>query len=226
MPIRGDPRDALVLNELLEGTTIDELPNGTRVGTSSVRCRALLKALHPNVEVVQLRGELPDRLRKVDDGQVHATIAPADALHTLGVSQRIAAFLEAPEWLPAPAQGALALQIREGDAELRAALALLSHDRTRIDVAAERAFFAALEGGPQSPVCALVVDISGARVLHGAIADVDGSVLLRGHHGLEDEQPELDGIRLANDLRGKGASRILDHVRRADRLQTPQPDSV
>jgi len=226
VPARGDPRDALVLNELLEGVSIAELPNGTRIGTSSVRCRALVMSMFTNVEAVQLRGELPERLRKVDDGQVHATIAPADALHVLGVSQRIAAYLEAPDWLPAPAQGALALQVREGDAELRSALAALTHDRTRIDVAAERAFFAALEGGPQSPVGALVVEGSGTRVLHGLIADPDGRGLLRGQHALEDEQPELDGIRLANELRGQGASRILDHVRRAERLPTPQPDSV
>ena len=226
VPIRGDARDALVLNELLEGTSIAELPNGTRIGASSVRCRALLTAMFPNVEAVQLRGELPERLRKVDDGQVHATIAPADALHALGVSQRIAAYLEAPEWLPAPAQGALALQIRESDEELRVALGALSHERTRIDVAAERAFFAALEGGPQSPVGALVVERTGNRVLHGVIVDPDGRGLLRGQHVLEDEQPELDGIRLANELRGRGASRILDHVRRAERLPTPQPDSV
>ena len=226
VPARGDPRDALVLNELLEGSSIAELPNGTRLGTSSVRCRALLAALYPNVEAVQLRGDLPERLRKVDDGQVHAMIAPADALHRLEVSQRIAAYLEAPEWLPAPAQGAMALQIRADDAELRDMLAIVNDPRTAIDVTGERAFFAALEGGPQSPVCALVVQTAGARVLHGAIADPEGHGVFRGHHVLEDAQPELDGVRLANELRGMGASRILDHVRRAERVPSPQPDSA
>ena len=226
IPPRGDPRDALVLNELFEGSSIGELPNGTRIGTSSVRCRALLSALYPNVEAVQLRGDLPERLRKVDDGQVHATIAPADALHRLAISQRIAAYLEAPEWLPAPAQGALALQAREDDAECADALGAISDSRTRIDIAAERAFFAAMEGGPQSCVSGLVVATAGTRVLHGIIADPDGRHLLRGQHVVEDEQPELDGIRLANELRGRGASRILDSIRRAERVPTPQPDSV
>jgi len=223
---RGDPRDALVLNALFEGTTIAELPNGTRIGTSTIRCRALLAALYPNVEAVQLRGDLPERLRKVDDGQVHATIAPADALHRLDVPQRIAAYLEAPAWLPAPTQGVIALQIREADAELAETLAALSHARTRIDAAAERAFFAALEGGSHSTVSALVVETGGMRVLHGLIADPDGRTILRDRHALEDEQPELDGIRLANALRAKGASRLLDQLRRADRVPTPQPDSV
>jgi hydroxymethylbilane synthase len=226
IPRRGDARDALVLNELFEGTSIEDLPNGTRIGTSSVRCRALLQSLHPNVEVVQLRGDLPERLRKVDEGQVHATIAPADALHRLEVSQRIAAYLEAPAWLPAPAQGAIAVQIRDDDPELARALSNIADPRTTIDVAAERSFFAALEGGIHSTVSALVVEDRGSRVLHGIIADPDGRSLLRGQHVLEDAQPELDGVRLANELRGAGASRILDLVRRAERVPTPQPDSV
>lgn len=225
VPARGDARDALVLNALFEGTSVTELPNGTRIGTSSVRCRALLRALYPHVEVVQLRGDLPERLRKVDEGQVHATIAPADALHRLEVSQRIAGYLDAPEWLPAPAQGALALQVREDDEEVTGLVAPLDDENTRVDVAAERAFFAALEGALHSPLAALVVRAGDRRVLHGIIADPDGRTLLRGEHLLDPAHPELDGIRLANDLRGKGASRILDLVRRADRVPTPQPDS-
>jgi hydroxymethylbilane synthase len=87
---RDDPRDVLVLNELLEGTSLADLPRGTRLGTPSMRCRGLIAALYPEIEVVQLRGDLPMRLRKVDDGQVHATIVSAAALHRLDVSQRIA----------------------------------------------------------------------------------------------------------------------------------------
>ncbi|HJQ18833.1 MAG TPA: hydroxymethylbilane synthase [Gemmatimonadaceae bacterium] len=226
VPRRGDPRDALVLNSLLEGTSPAELPRGTRLGTSSVRCRALLRALYPEIEVVQLRGDLPDRLRKVDDGQVHATIVSADALHHLAVSQRIAGYLEPPAWLPAPAQAALALQVRDDDGEAARMLAPLSDVRTLTDVTAERKFFSALEGALQSPVAALVVERDGARELHGMIADPDGRVLLRASHALDDTQPELAGIRLANELRAQGASRILDAVRRAERVSTPQPDST
>src|SRR5688500_192938 len=168
---RDDPRDVLVLNELMEATSLAELPRGTRIGTSSVRCRSLLHALFPDLDVVHLRGDLPTRLRKVDDGQVHATIVPAAALHRLSISQRIAAYLEPPEWLPAPAQGAVVIQIREDDATTRAVSEQLNDAPARVDTAAERACLAALEGGVQSPIGALVVADGDRRVLHGVIAD-------------------------------------------------------
>lgn len=226
VPRRGDPRDALVLNSVLEAATIEELPRGTRIGTPSVRCRAMLLALYPHVEVVQLRGDLPERLRKVDDGQVHATVASADALHHLAVSQRIAGYLAMPRWLPACGQGALALEARDDDDEVLEILSRLNDARTAVDVAAERSFFHALEGGPQSPVAALVLDDGGGRVLHGLLADPDGRTVLRASQPLDESQPELAGVRLANELRGQGASRVLDAIRRADRVPAPQPDSV
>lgn len=221
--VREDPRDVLVLNALLEGTSLGELPRGTRVGSSSVRCRGLLAAMFPDLEVVHLRGDLPTRLRKVDDGQVHATIVSAAALHRLEVSQRIAGYLDAPQWIPVPAQGAIVIQIREGDA-IADLLGSFNDDRSATDTAAERALLTSLEGGLQSPVSALVVATGEKRVLHAAIVDPQGRHLLRGEHVLDDEQPELTGVRLANDLRTQGASRILDAVRGAARVPTPQPD--
>lgn len=223
---RDDPRDVLVVNEVVEASSLADLPRGTRIGTSNVRCRSLLRAMFPDLEVVHLRGDLPTRLRKVNEGQVHATIVSAAALHRLEASQRIAAYLEPPDWLPAPAQGAIAVQIREDDAAARAVAEPLNDTRTRTDTAAERALLAALEGGLQSPVGALVVAPAGgdARVLHGVIVDLQGRQLLRAEHAMDDAQPELVGVRLANELRGLGASRILDAVRGMDRIPAPQPD--
>jgi hydroxymethylbilane synthase len=184
--------------------------------------------MFPEIEVVHLRGDLPTRLRKVDDGQVHATIVSSAALHQLDVSQRIAGYLEAPEWLPAPAQGALALEIREDDAEARVVVEPLHDARTCIDTAGERAVLAALEGGLQSPIGALVVEHDGLdrrRALHAAIVDLQGRQLLRARQSLADgADAALVGVRLANELRGLGASRILDAVRGADRIPAPQPD--
>jgi len=224
MLARDDPRDVLVLNELLEGTSLAELPRGTRLGTPSMRCRGLLASMYPDIEVVQLRGDLPTRLRKVDEGQVHATIVSAAALHRLDVSQRIAGYLEAPDWLPAPGQGGIALIARADDAETIARIRELEDSRAARDIAAERALLAALEGGLQSPVSALVVENGGQRTLHAIIVDPQGRQLLRGHLPLEDGTPELIGVRLANELRSRGASRILDAVRGAARVPTPQPD--
>lgn len=224
IPPRDDPRDVLVLNRLLEAASISELPRGSRIGTSSVRCRSLLRAMFPDVEVVHLRGDLPTRLHKVDDGQVHGTVVSAAALHRLDVSQRIAAFLEPPEWLPAPGQGAIAIQIREDDATTSELVRPLDDLRARLDTAAERALLAALEGGLQSPVGALVVGDGDSRVLCGAIADLQGRQLLRAQLPMDDAQPELVGVRVANELRTKGASRILDALRGTNRVEAPQPD--
>jgi hydroxymethylbilane synthase len=104
------------------------------------------------------------------------------------------------------------------------ALVALHDRRTAIDVAAERALLASLEGGLQSPVSALVVAHDDGRVLHAVIVDPQGRHLLRADHALDDENPELVGVRVANELRGRGASRILDAVRGAVRVPTPQPD--
>lgn len=221
---RDDPRDVLVLNSLFEGTSLADLPRGTRVGTSSLRCRGLLAAMYPDLDVVHLRGDLPTRLRKVDDGQVHATIVSAAALHRLDISQRIAGYLESPQWLPVPAQGAIVLQAREDDSDTCALAASFNDGRAAIDTAAERALLAALEGGLQSPVSALVLESGSGRVLHGAIVDPEGRHLLRGELNVDDAHPGLIGVRLANDLRNGGASRILDAVRGAARCPTPQPD--
>ena len=224
VPARDDPRDVIVLGHQLEATPLAELPRGTRIGTSSVRCRSLLRALFPDLEVVHLRGDLPTRLHKVDDGQVHGTIVAAAALHRLEASQRIAAYLEPPWWLPAPAQGAIAIQVRDDDVSTRDLVSPLDDHRARLDTAAERALLAALEGGLQSPVAALVVSATERRVLHGAIADQQGRELLRAELTMDDSQPELVGVRVANDLRAKGASRILDALRGANRIAAPQPD--
>jgi hydroxymethylbilane synthase len=221
---RDDPHDVLVLNELMQATSLAELPRGTRIGTSSVRARSLLRALFPDLEVVHLRGDLPTRLRKVDDGQVHATIVPAAALNRLEISQRIAAHLPAPDWLPSPAQGAVVVQAREDDAATRALLEPLNDHSASVDTAAERAFLGSLEGGVQSPIGALVTDHAGTRVLHGLLVDLEGRQLLRANFPMDPAQPELVGVRLANELRARGASRILDSLRRAERIPAPQPD--
>jgi hydroxymethylbilane synthase len=225
VPARDDPRDVLMLNRLLEATPLDELPRGSRIGTSSVRSRAFLRAIYPDLEVAHLRGDLPTRLHKVEEGQVHGTVVSAAALQRLGVTQSVMAYLEPPRWLPTPAQGASAIQIRDDDAHTRALVGPLNDPRTQIDTSAERAMLAALEGGLQSPVGALVLDDGAARVLYGAIADLEGRQILRAQLPMDDSQPELVGVRVANDLRAKGASRILDTLRRASRIPAPQPDT-
>ncbi len=224
IPARGDPRDALVLNAFVEAQTLSDLPRGTSVGTSSVRCRSMLLALYPEIDVVHLKGDLPTRLRKVEQGQVHATIVPAASLHLLEVSQQVGALLDPDTWLPAPGQGALVIQARADDAETLALLEPLNDRRTGMDTAAERALLHSLEGGLQSPIGALARDEHGQRVLRAIIVDLQGRRLLRSAHVMDDRDPALVGVRLANELRGMGASAILDELRAAQRLPAPQPE--
>jgi hydroxymethylbilane synthase len=221
---REDPRDVLIVNHIVGAESLAELPPGSRVGTSSLRRRAQLLAARPDLDIVELRGNVPTRIKKVDDGQVHAAILAAAGLHRLGVAQRITAYLDAPAWLPAAGQGAIAIQIRTDDGETRAVIASLGDEDTRIAVTAERGFLAALEGGCQVPIGALVMRSGEGRVLHGFISDVKGTQIARGQIDLDVTEPALSGVRLANELRRRGAIEILDGLRRADYLPAPQPE--
>ena len=223
---RDDPRDVLVLSSSARAVGLADLPRGSRVGTSSLRRRAQLLALHPDVEVVELRGNVPTRLRKVDEGQVHAAILAAAGLHRLDATQHIAAYLDAPDWLPAAGQGAIAVQARADHSDLRRVLAALNHPPTMTAVRAERAFLAGLYGGCQVPIGALVIDAgsSGAvAMLHGLIADVAGRRVIRGQRPLGSD-PEATGRALADDLLARGADAILTALRAVERVVAPQPE--
>jgi hydroxymethylbilane synthase len=222
---REDPRDALIVNGRILAQSLDDLPRGSRIGTSSLRRRAQLLATRPDLEVAELRGNVPTRLRKIDEGRVHAAILAAAGLHRLGARQHITCYMEPPAWLPAAGQGAIAVQARIDDAEMRALADAMNDAPTMIAVQAERAFLAALEGGCQVPIGALALPSpAGGGVLHGMIADIDGTRIVRGQIELDPNDPALSGIRLANQLRGEGASEILEGLRRAEKLPSPQPE--
>ncbi len=221
---REDPRDVLVLNAVIEAEGLLDIPRGSRIGTSSLRRRAQVLAIRPDLDVVELRGNVPTRLRKVDDGQVHAAILAAAGLHRLDARQRISAYLDAPAWLPAAGQGAIAVQARADDDGMRALLATLDHAPTTIATGAERAMLAALQGGCQVPIGALAIEHDGAWTLHGLIADVTGRQVLRGETPVDPADPAAGGRQLALDLLNRGAWEILGKLRTADRIPSPQPE--
>lgn len=221
---REDPRDVLVVNRAVSAFSLEELPPGSRVGTSSLRRRAQLLHARPDVEVVELRGNVPTRVRKVDDGQVHAAILAAAGLLRLGIHQRIDAWLDAPGWLPAAGQGVIAVQARADDARLHALLQPLHHAPSALRVAAERAFLAALEGGCQVPIGALAMDVPTGLVLYGLIADLSGADVVRGSEPVAPDDPEGAGVRLAEALLGRGGAEILAGLRDLERVPAPQPE--
>jgi hydroxymethylbilane synthase len=217
---REDPRDVLVVNSNIGVDSIAALPRGSRVGTSSLRRRAQLAALRKDLDIVELRGNVPTRIRKVDEEQVHAAILAAAGLHRLDVHQRISAYLDAPEWLPAAGQGAIAVQVRSHDARTAALVSQLNHEETSIATRAERTFLGALEGGCQVPIGGLVV---GAE-LHGFISDIAGDRVLRGSVPLDRDEPERSGRSLADTLRAQGAAEILKGLERSTLIPSPQPE--
>jgi hydroxymethylbilane synthase len=206
---REDPRDALVLPHGAPAPRgLADVPQGARLGTSSLRRRAQLLALRPDLDVVDLRGNVGTRLRKIDEGQVQAAILAAAGLRRLGLAHRISATLEPPAWLSAAGQGAIAVQVRAGDAVVGPVVAQLDHPDTSRAVRAERAFLAALEGGCQVPIGALA---SGGR-LHGLLAALDGSTVLRGDEAMGAD-PEATGRQLADALRARGGAEVLGAIR-------------
>ncbi len=222
---REDPRDVLVVNSVTEADDLASLPAGSRVGTSSLRRRAQLRALRADLEVAELRGNVPTRLKKVDTGMVHAAILAAAGLIRLDARQRIKQYLDPPAWLPAPGQGAIAVEIRVDDEELRETLRPLHHEPTSIAVRAERAFLSALEGGCQVPIGALAqADNDGQLTLHGFVSDVRGRDVVRGSVEVDESNPESAGRALAADLRTRGASSLLIELRSSGQLIPPQPE--
>ena len=221
---REDPRDVLVVNHRIDAESLDDLPSGSRIGTSSLRRRAQLLALRPDLEVAELRGNVPTRLKKIDEGRVHAAILAAAGLHRLDSQQHITCYLDAPAWLPAAGQGAIAVQSRASDERMIELAFAMNDAPTMRAVRAERAFLAALEGGCQVPIGALAMAHDGGATLHGFISDIQGTRVVRGSIALEADDPELSGIRLANQLRGEGATEILEGLRRAEHLPSPQPE--
>jgi hydroxymethylbilane synthase len=213
---REDPRDAFVTRPGIAATSLAELPEGAKVGTSSLRRRAQLRALRPDLEVCELRGNVGTRLRKIDEGQVDAALLAAAGLRRLGLGHRIVSLLDAPDWLGAPGQGAIAVQARAHDAAMLAILRQLDHAATRLSVTAERALLATLEGGCQVPIGAATLhEAEYGLMLHGLVASVDGSSVVRGGLPINLHDPAASGRELAHQLHAAGGAGILEELRAA-----------
>ena len=208
---REDPRDAFVSNTY---ASLNELPKGAIVGTSSLRRQCQLKAKRPDLDIRDLRGNVNTRLRKLDDGQYDAIILAAAGLIRLKMSERIAQYIEPEEMLPANGQGAVGIECRVNDENIKALLAPLECSTTRIRVLTERAMNKALEGGCQVPIASYsVISADGKEVhLRGLVGAVDGSEIIESEITGPIEQGEVLGHTLAQELLSRGADRILKQV--------------
>ena len=209
---RENPQDAFVSNQF---KSIDELPPGAVVGTSSLRRQCQLKALRPDLTVRDLRGNVNTRLAKLDNGEYAAIILAAAGLIRLGFEQRIAALMPVDTSLPANGQGAVGIECRSDDKEVQQLLSALEHRETRICVLAERAMNRKLQGGCQVPIGAYAVIENDTLWLRGLVGALDGSEIIR--HQLRGPVAEAEqlGVALAEHLLSQGADRILQDVYQA-----------
>lgn len=208
---REDPRDAFVSNSYQQ---LADLPQGAVVGTSSLRRQCQIKAMRPDLQIKDLRGNVNTRLAKLDAGEFDAIILASAGLIRLGFEARIASFLEVGISLPANGQGAVGIECRSDDLVVQQLLAPLEHQETRICVLAERAMNRKLQGGCQVPIGAFAVLQHNELWLRGLVGQLDGSEILRSEIKGEATQAEQLGTQLAEQLLALGADRILDAVYR------------
>jgi len=181
---RDDPRDAFMC---ATAPTVMELPAGARVGTSSLRRRAQVLALRPDLTIVPLRGNVDTRMKKLASGEADATILAVAGLNRLGVIQRAASIFDTQTMLPSAAQGILGLQTREDDVDLRSIVSAINHQDTELCCLAERSVLRVLDGSCRTPIAAYaVIDGAGEMVLEALVAKTDGSqIIRRSCHGLK-----------------------------------------
>jgi hydroxymethylbilane synthase len=208
-PKREDPRDALLSRT---GLMLQDLPKGSRIGTSSLRRQSQLLRVRPDFSIQMLRGNLDTRLRKLDEGEYDAIVLAAAGLKRLGWADRITEYLSPEVCLPAIGQGALGLEGRDDDPQVKDLLLQLDDPETRKAVAAERKFLDRLEGGCQVPIAGLSTIVGTELTLDGLVAGVDGTQIIRDTvHGALDEGEAL-GHQLAERIIEAGGKEILDEI--------------
>jgi hydroxymethylbilane synthase len=208
---REDPTDAFVSNAF---QSLDQLPAGSVVGTSSLRRECQLRANRPDLIVKFLRGNVNTRLRKLDEGEYDAIILASAGLIRLGMAARIRQSIAVEDSLPAAGQGAVGIELRSGDSDVLALLQVLHHEPTAQRVTAERSLNERLQGGCQVPIaCYAQFDESSENLwLRGLVGKPDGSLLLRADARAPAADARQLGITVAEDLLGQGAAEILAEV--------------
>lgn len=207
---REDPRDALVSTKY---DSLSALPHGAIVGTSSLRREAQLRARFPHLLIKPLRGNLDTRLRKLDDGEFDAIILAAAGLVRLGLAARIRARIDPADMLPAPGQGALGIEICEGQPEMQRITDGLADEATSVCVRAERAFSRRLGGSCHLPIAGFAVSEAEQQFwLRGLVASVDGTKIVSGECRGAWVDAETLGVTLAETLLAEGADALICQI--------------
>ena len=204
---RESPFDAFVSNDF---NSIQDLPVGARLGSCSLRRIVQVKALRPDLEILDLRGNVNTRLKKLDDGEYDAIILACSGLTRLGFDNRIKQDLSADDSLPAVGQGALGIEIEANDHEISSLIKPLIHKKTQIEVSAERALNATLQGGCSVAIGAFATSEDSKLTLSGMVGNVDSGEIIRVQETGETSKPIDLGIRAAKKLLSLGARELLN----------------
>jgi hydroxymethylbilane synthase len=207
IPQREDPRDALVANRAV---SLEELPDGSLVGTGSVRRQAQILAVRPGLRVMDIRGNVDTRLKKLESGAYDAVILACAGLRRLSLEHRISSVLDYAQMLPAPAQGALAIEIRSHDSRMDAVVSPLNDPSTAVTVLAERHFLLRMGGGCNIPVAAYARLDRDVIEIDGLVASLDGRRIVRDSIRQNLEKADSSAALLADRILSRGGREILE----------------
>jgi hydroxymethylbilane synthase len=206
---REDPRDVLISKD---GRSIEDMPEGARIGTGSLRRGFQLRHRFPGMEIVPLRGNLDTRIKKIHTENLDGIIVAAAGMKRMGWTGRITQFIPTEMMLPSVGQGALGLEIRKNDDDTRNIISLMNHPQTWVEVTAERAFLKRLGGGCQLPIAAYGVKQNENLTITGLLGSLDGTVLLRDEVRGHSKEADILGVLLAERLLAKGGQAVLEEV--------------
>jgi len=209
---REKPNDVLISRE---GKTLDELPQGAKVATGSLRRRSQLLAYRPDLEIIDIRGNLNTRFRKFDESDLDAMILAYAGVERLGMGERITELIPTDVLVPAVGQGSVAVEIRSNDTDVAAIVARLDDAETRSCVMAERALLRRLEGGCQVPIGGYATVEDETLTLDGIVGSLDGKRIFRETRSGQASEPEHLGEYVAQALLDQGADSVLNESRAA-----------
>ncbi len=211
-PKREDPRDVLITRD---NVPLDMLRRGARIGTGSLRRSVQLREIRPDLEVVALRGNLDTRIRKIDQDNLDGIILAAAGMRRLGWTKQVSDFLAVETMLPAVGQGAIGIEIRQGEG-LEELLRHLQHQPTWEEVTAERAFLWTLGGGCQLPIAGHAVRNGGNILLRGLVGRMDGKIIIRATESGPPEEAFQIGRKLGEQIIAQGGGALLAAVANRD----------
>ncbi len=206
---REDPRDVLISKD---GRSIEDMLEGARIGTGSLRRGFQLRNRFPGMEIIPLRGNLDTRIKKIHTENLDGIIVAAAGMKRMGWTDRITQFIPTEMMLPSVGQGAIGLEIRKNDDDTRNVISFINHPQTWVEVTAERAFLKRLGGGCQLPMAAYGVKQDDNLTIAGLLGSLDGRVLLRDEVRGPSKEADMLGVLLAERLLAKGGQAVLDEV--------------